>query len=63
MADITKCEGKNCNLKLCCYRYLAEDTPKWQSYFSEDPNIDKNTCEMYWPIEENYLQNKASIKL
>ena len=46
MADITKCSGADCDLKMTCYRYTA---PKgtWQSYFMNPP-IKDGECEYYW---------------
>lgn len=48
MADITKCEGKECTMKETCWRYKA---PKgyYQSYFTESPiNKETKECEHYW---------------
>jgi hypothetical protein len=47
MADITMCEGVNCDKRLTCYRYLATANPYAQSYFSETP-INNGECDMYW---------------
>ena len=46
MADITKCSGADCDLKLTCYRYT---TPKdlCQSYFMTPP-IQDGKCDFYW---------------
>jgi hypothetical protein len=46
MADITMCNGANCDLKLTCYRYLAKPS-ELQSYFLTPPYQD-GKCEMYW---------------
>jgi hypothetical protein len=47
MADITKCQGTDCDLKESCYRYLAPVT-KWnQSWFYESP-LKNGKCDMYW---------------
>lgn len=50
MADITKCTGKNCQIKDKCYRYTALDG-LWQSYanFNKDKKIkDKKECKEFW---------------
>lgn len=62
MADITKCEGKECTMKETCWRYKA---PKgyYQGYFIESPHdnkVDKDNntiCKMYWG-----KQQKAILK-
>ena len=46
MADITKCRGANCDLKLTCYRYTAASS-MCQSYFMEPP-IKDGKCDLYW---------------
>ena len=54
MADITMCEGKDCNMKETCYRFKAIACEYYQAYFSEAPHDNKkdedgNTeCEYYW---------------
>ena len=49
MADITKCEGKDCPLKETCYRFTAKDNEYGQSYFTETPyNKEKENCEYLW---------------
>ena len=58
MTDITKCQGKTCNRKHACYRHTAEDTPHWQSYFSEDPNTSPDECEMYWDNKNESKHDK-----
>ena len=50
MADITMCEGKDCNLKESCYRYKAKANEYRQSYFTESP-IKNGKCEMYIKIK------------
>ena len=52
MADITKCKGIDCPIKDSCYRYTAEDSGKWQSWFV-DNNVGEHTeegfkCDVYW---------------
>ena len=47
MADITKCQGRNCERKETCYRYTAE-ADDWQSWSEFDMVKD---CEYYWKIE------------
>lgn len=47
MADITKCEDKDCPMKESCYRFTAKAKDFWQSYFMESPRKG-NECDMYW---------------
>ncbi len=45
MADISMCEGKDCNLRETCYRFTAKPS-EYQSYFT--PTLIKNNgCEYY----------------
>ena len=37
MPDITKCEGRQCELKDTCYRYTSEPSEYRQSYFTSPP--------------------------
>lgn len=53
MADITKCmssrDGFICPDRETCYRYMAPETPEWQSYFIDIPYDEINeTCNDYW---------------
>ena len=56
MPDITMCHGEMngvvCQKRESCYRYTANPTPEWQSYFVDLPILDKNTppgvCPVYW---------------
>ena len=53
MADITKCEGKDCPLKGNCYRFTALSSDMWQSYFVETPyNKETKECEYLWKLKE-----------
>ena len=47
MPDISKCHGEGCSVKDNCYRFTAESSPIWQSYFSSAP-IENNKCENFW---------------
>lgn len=47
MADITMCNGKNCDLRQTCYRYKAKPNEYRQSYFVETP-IKNGECDKYW---------------
>lgn len=58
MPDITMCQGKGCKKKKKCYRYLAEPSKSWQSYFEATP---KGKCEYY--IKTNQVQHKEKMKL
>jgi hypothetical protein len=49
MADITKCEGKDCSLKESCYRYTAPPSEYRQTYFTEPP-IKDGKCEYYLKV-------------
>ena len=47
MADITKCQGRNCERKESCQRYTAQ-ADDWQSWSEFDTLED---CEYYWENE------------
>lgn len=51
MADITMCEGTDCNLKHDCYRFLAV-VSEHQSYFTftEMPFENPDYCTWYWKL-------------
>ena len=51
MADITMCEGINCEQRETCYRYIAKESPYRQSYFIDSPMKD-GECEMFWDTRE-----------
>jgi hypothetical protein len=57
MPDITKCEGRQCELKYTCYRYTSEPSKYRQSYFSTPPlTLNENgeqECEYYWLDKQN----------
>jgi hypothetical protein len=53
MADITKCDGDGCPRKETCYRFTAEASELRQSYFMNAPIKEDNTCEYYWPNEND----------
>lgn len=46
MADITMCNGDECNVKNSCYRYTATPNPFRQSYFNGIPIVD-DKCNHY----------------
>ena len=50
MTDITKCNGRGCDLRETCYRFTAP-AGMLQSYFMTSP-IKKGECEMYWDTNE-----------
>lgn len=47
MSDITKCEGKGCDLRENCWRYRAIPTPfqSWAGFYTE-----QKPCKHYYPI-------------
>lgn len=51
MPDITMCKGNDCQLKQNCYRYKAEPSKYYQTYFSKEPN-DGLECKYYWEIKQ-----------
>jgi hypothetical protein len=56
MPDITKCEGRQCELKDTCYRYTSEPSKYRQSYFTSPPlyinKIGEHQCEYYIPNDK-----------
>ena len=52
MADISKCEGKECPLKETCYRFTVKGDELHQAYFSDIPyDKEKEECNYYWKDE------------
>lgn len=63
MADITMCSGVGCRVKDKCYRFTANKSEFWQSYFTEPPlkvEDDVLVCDMFWG--ENNDKIYKSIK-
>ena len=57
MTDITKCRGRNCDLKDKCYRYTAPKNNFKQDYNDFDlRNNKEEICSGYW---ENTTFKKA----
>jgi hypothetical protein len=56
MPDISKCIGRQCELKETCYRYTSKPSEYRQSYFSIPPlEVNENgeqECEYYWPDKQ-----------
>jgi hypothetical protein len=52
MADITMCEGINCEQRETCYRYIAKESPYRQAYFEKTPVLKDGECEMFWDVRE-----------
>ncbi len=51
MPDITMCKGEGCKKKKKCYRYTAEPTKYWKSYFVKSPVDDTGNCPDFWPVK------------
>ena len=62
--DITMCEGVNCPKKHSCWRFTANPTPYYQSYFTHAPFINDGefSCEYYWPIKSEQ-DDKTFLKV
>lgn len=57
MADITKCDGRDCPYKEHCRRYKAvEDL--WQPYFVGSPITLDGDCDEYWGDQIEYIKIK-----
>lgn len=51
MADIAMCSGKDCPIKMKCYRYKAKKG-FWQFYYTEIPyDFKKKDCKKFLNIE------------
>lgn len=59
MADITKCDGKGCDLKEKCYRFTANDGFV-QSYFVNPPIVD-NVCDYFLVWQVDILDSTEKI--
>lgn len=53
MPDISMCTGEGCPRKETCYRFTAKPSELRQSYFMKAPIKEDNTCEYYWPNEND----------
>lgn len=62
MADITMCNGRNCELRETCYRYNANTSKYRQSYFCETP-IKNGKCHYYWECCPNCYQYDGTHKM
>lgn len=51
MSDISKCDGKSCDLANLCWRFQAPAS-RWQSFI--DPKERGTKCAHYWPNPQNY---------
>ncbi len=60
MADITKCNNKNCTLRHECYRFTAPDSLYRQSYFVETPKQKDGICEQFWSNKEYDKNDKRN---
>ena len=50
MVDIAKCNRKDCNKRLSCFRYLA-DSDDYGQYFLVVDDVDlSDGCSMYWKV-------------
>ena len=52
MADITMCNDYECPQKERCYRFMANPSTFWQSYFAESPKK-MDGCDYFWEIGED----------
>jgi hypothetical protein len=57
MADITMCSGKDCPLKVGCYRFNAKKSEFRQSFFV-DPPIKMGKCDMFWGERSQSIINQ-----
>lgn len=47
MADISKCEGKNCPIKEKCYRFTVP-SGMYQTYGQFEYDHEKKKCDYFW---------------
>lgn len=60
MPDISKCKGEGCPLKETCYRFTVEPNKFMQSYFMNAPIKEDNTCDYYWPNEDDNKKKRRA---
>jgi len=48
MADITKCVGHNCPIKMTCHRYTAVESEHWQAWSDFTAGLNANECAYFW---------------
>ena len=54
MADIAMCKGRNCKLKMKCYRYTAPQSEHGQAWFMNTPTNKGDDCEFFWDNEDEH---------
>lgn len=52
MADITMCRDIECPRKEYCYRFTANKSEFWQSYFMQSPR-NEYECVYFWDIKDD----------
>lgn len=63
MADIAMCRPIICPHKEDCYRYTAEASENWQSYFGKPPinEVEEGKCDYYWGKNGEKVWTKKKI--
>lgn len=56
MSDISKCTGKECELKEYCYRYLAKNNYIKQSWLIPMYDKKKKDCANFWKATRNRIK-------
>lgn len=64
MPDITMCNNADCLKKENCWRYMAEPSPFYQSFFEYPARdcVQKDYLE-YWPVENGWEEGNAEGSL
>lgn len=52
MADITKCNNSDCQIKESCFRWTAPPKPFWQSWGYYRPDPQTGECDNHLPLSE-----------
>ena len=58
MADISMCEGKGCENRVNCYRFLAKPD-RFQSYGLFEEQMKDGKCNWYWEVNKGRKRNSA----
>jgi glycine cleavage system pyridoxal-binding protein P len=58
MPDITMCKRDDCKSNKKCFRYMAEPSKYYQSYFAVNPEIKKGKCEYFYPYNVMVCKSK-----
>ena len=60
MADITMCKDNSCPRAGQCYRFTANASDLYQSYFISSPLKDDKSCDEFWLDERHKILRRTN---